>query len=200
MCPVSPDTGRKAAAFPSGGLALAWLPVTEAPKYLSLFIFLAVLCAWPLGIGLYWLLRHAAERRFRQMEHPDDLTSEEMLNELRYGFIHRRQVVVRTQAEYLPFLIERIRESIDRGLGDDQVRTLLERIDLHKPHTRQKAMFPIECDGISSDLVLEWMRDEADRIELTIWAVKPVAVAVKRFATGIPKAVPRLRAANPPQD
>lgn len=174
--------------------------MTDAPKYLSWFLFIAVASAWPLGIGLYLLLRHLAEKRMHRLEHPDDLTSEEMLNELRYGFIHRRQIVVRTQTEYLPFLIERIRESIDRGLGDEQVKSLLERIDLHKPHTRQKAMFPIECEGISSDLVLEWVRDDADRIELTVWAVKPVARAVKRFAAGIPKAVPCLRATNPPRD
>ncbi|GAA5480937.1 hypothetical protein [Haloferula sargassicola] len=174
--------------------------MTEAPKYLSHFLFIAVLCAWPLGIGMYLLLKRLAERKLHQMEHPDDLTSEEMLNELRYGFIHRRQVVVRTQTEYLPFLIERVRESIDRGLGDEQVRTLLDRVDLHKPQSRQKAMFPIECEGISSDLVFEWIRDEADRIELTVWAVKPVAAAVKQFATGIPKAVPRLKATNPPRE
>ncbi|MBB5352181.1 hypothetical protein HNR46_002424 [Haloferula luteola] len=167
---------------------------------LFLYPFLAVLGFWGLGLGLYFLLKHRAERQLREAEHPDSLTSEELLDELRHGFIQRRKVTVRTHTEYLPFLIERIRETIDRGLGDDQVQSLLERIDLHKPGTHQKAMFPIECDGISSDLMLEWIRDSADRIELTIWAMRPVAKAVKKFAAGIPRAIPNRDAANRLQD
>lgn len=159
----------------------------DAPGSLSRFLIVAVLVAWPVGIGLWLLLRHLAERRQQQLENPESLTTTELLDELEHGFIPRQRLKFRTTTEYLPFLLERIRENIDLGITEDQAAALLDRQAHSKPGEIRRAMFTVECEGITSDLLFEWVRDEADRIALEVTAVPPIARALRDFRKTIPK-------------
>jgi hypothetical protein len=159
----------------------------DAPGSLSRFLIVAVLLAWPVGIGLWLLLRHLAERRQQRLENPDSLTTTELLDELEHGFIPRQKLGFRTTGEYLPFLLERIRETIDLGITEDQAAALLDRQAHSKPGVTRRAMFTVECEGITSDLLLVWTRDPADRIQLEVTAVPPIARALRDFRKTIPK-------------
>jgi hypothetical protein len=164
--------------------------MAEGPDLLSRFLTLLAVCAWPLGIAAVFGLRKLYHRRLDRLEHPASLTSDELLEDLRHAFLKLQTVTLHTQTEYLPYLIERIREIIDRGLAETQVQTLLVRIDQHRPGEIRKAVFPIECEGVSSDLRMVWVRDEADRITIEITAIPRVIRALKEFRKSIPKAGP----------
>jgi hypothetical protein len=164
--------------------------MSDGPTVLSRTFIILALCAWPLGILAVLALRRFYHSRLDKIEHPDSVTSEEILDELRHGFLKRRTITLHTQTEYLPFLIERIRETIDRGLAETQVQTLLVRIDNHRAGDIRQAVFPIECDGVSSDLHFIWVRDQADRITLEITAIPRIIRALKEFRKTIPKADP----------
>ena len=167
--------------------------MSDGPTLLSRALIIIAACSWPLAIGGVFLVRRLAARRLDQLEHPDSLTREELLEDLRHGFLKRHTITLHTQTEYLPFLIESIRETIDRGLSETQVQTLLVRIDHHRPGDIRNAVFPVECEGISSDLNFVWVRDSADRITIEITAIPRVIRALRRFRKSIPVSTPARR-------
>lgn len=140
-----------------------------------------------LGVGLGWYLTHRWHQKIERLGEAS--SSREMLEEMKAAFVPRKTVEIRTQTEYLPFLFECIIENVDSGFGAKQVKMLLERIQIHKPHDVRNAIFPIEIGGVSSDLDFQWARDRQDRIQIFILADPKVARALKRHSRTIPSAV-----------
>ncbi len=156
-----------------------------SPVSLSIFVALAGLALWGLVIILCWLVRRRIVREYEQL---GESTSEEMLDEMS-KWSPRQVVRIHTQVEYLPFVFESIREIADNGFDDKQMLSLLERIEIHRPHEVRQAVFPIEVAGKRSDLHLRWSRDASDRIELAITAAPKIAKALREQKKKIPKAV-----------
>lgn len=159
--------------------------MNSASTDLATFLIAGVLIGWPTALFLIWLLRRRCERKLDAL---GECSSEEMLEELDSAFTPQARVTIRTQTEYLPFVIETIREQIDHGLEDQQVRTLIERIDHQRPHHERRAVFPVESKGVTSNLALEWVRDDRDRIELRVHAAPEIIRALREHKRRIPKA------------
>ena len=159
--------------------------MSEPLKDLSRFIILCVIVAWPVG----WAMTVWLKRRWGRVYDDKEASSEEILRELKREFTPSRRTVIRTQTEYLPFLFECIRENIDGGFEDPQVKSLLGRVDLQKPDHERSAVFTVVSAGKRSDLHLRWRRDAWDRIELRVQGAPPIIRALREHKRRIPKAV-----------
>lgn len=156
------------------------------PEFFPKASLIAVLVGWPLALAIAWYLRRRLSRRFDRL---GESTSEEVLDELDRHYPATLGIRIRTQTEYLPFVFECIREQVDSGFEDLQVRSLLQRIETHRPFEEKKAVFPIEVSQMSSDLRFQWIRDPSDRIELRIHSVPRVIRALRDHKRRIPRAV-----------
>lgn len=157
----------------------------SVPDHLTGLIISAVVGAWLLAIAGILILRWHYNRRIERI---GEASSEEILAELKTAYKQAPRIRIQTQTEYLPFLIESIRENIESGLGDDQVQLLLERIENHRLGDERQAMFPIESSERSSDLRLSWTCDENQRIDLRIQGDPVIILALREFKKKIPKA------------
>lgn len=157
----------------------------DASSDLSTFLIAGVIVVWPTALLLTWLMRRRCAQKIERL---GECSSEEMLEELDSAFAPQGKVTIRTQTEYLPFLIEAIREQIDQGLDDQQVRSLIERIDHQRPHHERRAVFPVESHGVTNNLSLEWVRDDEDRIEFKVRAAPDIVRALKKHKKTIPRA------------
>lgn len=158
----------------------------ELPIAFSGLVLLIALVVWGLTMLLGWLIRR---RWVREFERLGEATSEEMLDELETAYSPRQTVRIHTQVEYLPFVFESIREIAENGFDDKQMLSLLERIEIHRPHEVRQAVFPIEVSGKRSDLHFQWSRDPSDRINLRVTAAPKIARALREQKKKIPKAV-----------
>jgi len=143
------------------------------------------LAVWGLVVLLGWLIRR---RLVQEFERRGESSSEEMLDELENAYSPRQTVCIHTQVEYLPFVFESIREIAENGFDDKQMLSLLRRIEFHRPHEVRRAVFPIEVSGKTSDLFLQWSRDQNDRIAIRITAAPKIARALREQKKKIPKA------------
>lgn len=168
-------------------MGLWWLEVPDPShvKALSNFFLIAVAVSWPLAFLLIWFLKRHWGGQYDRL---GESSSEEMLDELKREYAPRKRTVIRTQTEYLPFVLECIRENIDSGLEDLQVQSLLERIERHRPDEERRAVFVVEIDGQPREVRLRWTRDASDRIELHVQAPPAVVSALKEHKKRIPKA------------
>jgi hypothetical protein len=157
----------------------------ENPDSIPNLIIGMILAAWPVGLVLAWIFKRRLAERYERL---GESTEEEMLGELATAYGTRRRIEIHTPTEYLPFVFEGIREVTDSGFDDKQMRSLLERIDHHRPHDFRQAVFPIETGGRSSDLLFQWSRDEGDRIRLRITAAPRIIRALREQKKKIPKA------------
>ena len=157
----------------------------ETSDAISNMIIWAILVAWPVGLTLAWYFKRRLAERYERL---GESTEEEMLGELATAYGVRRRIEIRTPTEYLPFVFESIREVTGSGFDDKQMRSLLERIDHHRPHDFRQAVFPVEVGGRRSDLLFQWTRDEGDRIRLRITAATPIIRALREQKKKIPKA------------
>lgn len=158
--------------------------VPSDPDFPRLALF-AVAVAWPAALALGWLLRR---RLLEKYERLGESTSDEMLAELAGAYAPRRGIRIVTPTEYLPFVFEGIREVVDAGFDDRQMRSLLERIDRHRPHDFRQAVFPVVVGGRRSDLLFQWSRDAGDRIRLRITAAPRIVRALREQKRRIPRA------------
>lgn len=161
--------------------------MSEAPEHFGRFLVITVVVSWVVGGTLFWWLRRRALNRLDRME---ESTSEEMLEELDKAWKPRPAITIRTQTEYLPFLVESIREVIDRGLDDDQVICLQERFEHSRPNESRTATFTVETRGQADTICFDWRRDDSDRIELRVRAAPAIVRALKAHRRKIPKARP----------
>jgi hypothetical protein len=157
----------------------------SAASDLSTFLIAGVLIVWPLALGLIWWMRRRCAQKLDRL---GECSSEEMLEELDAAYAPQGGITIRTQTEYLPFVVEAIREQIDRGLDDEKVRMLIERIDHQRPNLERHAVFPVEVDGDTSNLALQWVRDPQDRIELKVRAAPSIIRALRNHKKQIPRA------------
>lgn len=155
------------------------------PESITQLFILAVVMAWVLAIVSILLLRRYYIGRLDRL---GESSSEEILEELESAYPKQRNILIRTQTEYLPYVFEAIRENIDHGFDDRQVQTLLERIEIHRPHEERNAVFPVETQQVTSDLRLSWTRDSSDRIKLRIHANATVIQALRAQKKKIPRA------------
>jgi hypothetical protein len=157
----------------------------ENPDAISKLVIWAIVVAWPVGLVLAWWFRRRLAERYDRL---GESTEEEILGELASAYGTRRRIEFRTPTEYLPFVFESIREVTRVGFDDKQMRSLLERIDIHRPHDFRQAVFPVDVGGRRSDLLFQWSRDEGDRIRLRITAATPIIRALREQKKKIPKA------------
>lgn len=157
----------------------------EAPDQIPKLILWAVFAAWTAGIVLAWFFKRRLTDRYERL---GESSSEEMLGELATAFNTRGRIDIRTPTEYLPFVFEGIREVTERGFDDKQMRSLLERIEVHRPHEFRQAVFPVDVGGRSSDLLFEWSRDAGGRIRLRITAAPRIIRALRVQKKKIPQA------------
>lgn len=158
----------------------------EPLQALSLFIYFCVILAGPAALLLLVIFKR---RMGRAYDGAVEASSEEILEELDREFTPLRRTTIRTQTEYLPFIFECIRENIDSGFEDPQMLSLLERIEIHRPHEERGARFTVVSGGQRSDLHLRWVRDSCNRILLRIQAAPPVIRALREHRRRIPGAV-----------
>lgn len=155
------------------------------PDNLPSLIIGAVIAAWLMALAGVLLLRWHYSRKIDRLE---ESSSEEMIEELEQAYAPAPQVRIRTQTEYLPYVIETIRENVDSGLAEQQVRMLLERIENHRPDRESHAVFPVECGRSTSDLRLSWRCDANSRIELVIQGDPRIIRELRKTKRRIPKA------------
>lgn len=153
---------------------------------LSHFFYLCGALTIPVGWVLWILLKNHYDSAY---DRTVEASSEEILEELDREFRPLRRTTIRTQAEYLPFVFECIRENIDAGFEDPQVMLLLERIESHRPDEERSARFTVVSRRQPCDLHLRWVRDSCDRILLRIQGAPPVIRALKDHQRRIPRAL-----------
>jgi hypothetical protein len=154
---------------------------------LSRFFYLCGFLLIPVTWALVALCRRYCERQY-DLRAPEAGT-EEILAELEREFAPVRRATIRTQTEYLPFLLESIRENIDSGFEDRQVRALLERIELHRPGDERCATFTVMSGRRRSEVHLSWVRDSCDRICLRVRGAPRIVGALRAHQRRIPRAV-----------
>lgn len=157
----------------------------EVPEISFSLVIGAVIGAWLMAIAGIVLMRWFYTRRHDRL---GEASSEEMIDELESAYSAAPRVRIQTQTEYLPFVIESIRENIESGLGDDQVQLLLERIENHRQGDERQAIFPVEAQHRSSDLRLNWTCDTSHRIDLVIQGDPVIVRALRELRKKIPKA------------
>lgn len=156
------------------------------PDSLTALSLYGVVGAWILAfVGILVMRRYYS----RRLERLGESSTEEMIEEMATSYAPSARVRIRTQTEYLPFILETIRENIDSGLDDLRVQTLLERVDNHHPGDERKAVFHVEVNAVTSDLRFRWTRDAQDRIDLIIHGDPDVIRALREQKRRIPKAV-----------
>lgn len=158
----------------------------QLPVSLTALFIYGVVGAWVLALAGILIMRRYYSRKFEQL---GEASTEEMIDELSSSYTPSARVRIRTQTEYLPFILETVRENIDSGLDDLRVQVLLERVENHHPGDERKAVFPVEVEGITSDLRLRWTRDAQDRIDLTVRGTPVIIHALREQKRRIPKAV-----------
>ncbi|MEM1083277.1 MAG: hypothetical protein AAGI48_04085 [Verrucomicrobiota bacterium] len=156
------------------------------PESLTALFIYGVVGAWVLALAGILIMRRYYSRKLEQL---GESSTEEMIEELSTSYTPSARVRILTQTEYLPFILETVRENIDSGLDDLRVQTLLERVDNHHAGDERKAVFPVDVEGQTSDLRLCWMRDEHDRIDLTVRGAPNIIEALREQKRRIPKAV-----------
>jgi hypothetical protein len=158
----------------------------EPLQALSRFILICVLVTGPVA----WVLLVLFKRHYgRIYDGKVESSPDEVLAELDREFSTVRKTTIRTQAEYLPFLFECIRENIDGGFEDPQMISLLERIQIHRPDEERSAMFAVVTDQRLSNLHMKWVRDSCDRIQLQVQGAPKVIRALRDHKRRIPRAV-----------
>ncbi|MEP4076603.1 hypothetical protein [Haloferula sp.] len=157
----------------------------DIPDNLTALVIGAVIGAWLLAIVGILVMRWHYTRRLERL---GEASSEEMIVELEGAYHPTPRVRIQTQTEYLPFVIETIRENIDSGLREQQVQMLLERIEKHRLGDERQAMFPVESRQISSELRLNWTCDAHHRIDLRVQGDPLVVRALRELKNKIPKA------------
>lgn len=135
---------------------------------------------------LGWLLK----RGWVGKQPDGESTSEEMLAELESAYLPRRRVEIRTQTEYLPFLLETLCEMADEGFGDRQLRMMLHRMNRPESSLPRRALFPILSRGRRSELDLSWTLDDSGRIRLFVLAAPELTRALRHHARRMPGASP----------
>ena len=157
----------------------------EPLQALSRFFYLSGFLLIPVTLALAMIFKHRWGRAYDEnVEH----SPEEVLAEMDREFTPLRRTTIRTQAEYLPFLFECIRENIDSGFEDPQMRSLLDRIERHRPNEERNARFTVVAGRQRSNLHLRWVRDSCDRILLRIQGAPPVIRALRDHKKRIPRA------------
>lgn len=151
------------------------------------YVGATVALVWIGGGGLYWLLRRRYSDQFDRL---GETSSEQMLDELEKEWKPRPAITLRTQAEYLPFVIESVREVVDRGLDDDKMICLQERFENSRPNESRTATFTVEAAGRTDTLQFDWRRDDSDRIEIRVRAAPPIIRALKAQRRKVPKSRP----------
>jgi hypothetical protein len=145
----------------------------------------AAIGAWLMAIAGILLMRW---HYIRKLDRIGEASSEEIIGELTSAYVAAPQVRIQTQTEYLPYVIETIRENIDSGLGEDQVQLLIERIENHRQGDERTAIFPIESQNRSSDLRLNWTCDASHRIDLQVQGDPTIVGALRKLKKRIPRA------------
>ncbi len=153
---------------------------------LSTFIFICVAVTGPVAWGMWILLKRRYDRAY---ENAPEASTEEILEELDREFTPSRRTTIRTQTEYLPFLLECIRGKIDSGFGETQMIWLLRRIEFHRPDEERRAMFTVTRGKERSYLHFSWVRDSCDRILLRIQGAPAIIQALREHKRRIPKAL-----------
>ncbi|MGB6223130.1 hypothetical protein [Haloferula sp.] len=159
--------------------------MSTIPDNLPTLVIGTVIGAWLLAITGILVMRRYYSRRLDRL---GEASSEEMIKELDSAYRRAPRVRIQTQTEYLPFVIETIRENIDAGLADQQVETLLSRIENHRLGDERQAMFPVEVQNVSSELRLRWTCDAQYRIDLRIQGDPAIVAALQELKKRIPKA------------
>ncbi len=147
-------------------------------------IIWAAIVGWPVALVVAWGLKRRWGLRYDRL---GESSSEEMIDELNRAYATRRSTVIRTSTEYLPFVFEWIREVVDGGFDDVQMRSLLDRIDFHRPGDHRQAVFPVEVKGRTVDLLFQWSRDSGDRVRLRVTAAPTIIRALREQKRKIPK-------------
>lgn len=153
---------------------------------LSTFIFVCVAVTGPVAWGMWVLLKRRYDRAY---ENAPEASTEEILRELDREFTPSRRTTVRTQTEYLPFLLECIHKEVDSGFGETQMIWLLRRIEFHRPDEEKRAMFTVAIGKQRSDLHFRWVRDACDRILLRIQGDPDIIDALREHKKRIPRAI-----------
>src|SRR5690606_17539997 len=157
------------------GYTRGWIMPHPSENAAHLFVWAAA-ATWPLLLVVGWMLKRRWARRYERM---GESTSEEMLAELAGAYAPRRTIRIHTPTEYLPFVLESIREVVDSGFDDKQMLSLLQRVEIHRPHDERRAVFPVEVGGRRTDLLFVWSRDAADRMRLGITAAPTIIRALR---------------------
>ncbi len=111
---------------------------------------------------------------------------EEIEQELEAAFVERESVELWTTQEYFPLLLDKIKLVLDSGFPDSQIAALVHRVSTQRIRNYRSAVFPIRVDGVSSDMELQWLSPDKERINMLITADPRIVEVVKNEAANLP--------------
>ncbi|MDQ8192672.1 hypothetical protein [Roseibacillus persicicus] len=129
------------------------------------------------------LVRWLSNRPEQHIEY----TPEEIGSEMDAAFVVRDTIRINGHTEYAPIILSSIRKLVDLGFGQKQEDSVIFRLENQPPDHFRSAVYPIEIDGVASDIDFQWVRDsEVDRFVLCITAVPILISAVESSSETIP--------------
>jgi hypothetical protein len=107
-------------------------------------------------------------------EQGSDDSPEDILAEMEAAFVQREILTFTVHTNSVGVMLHRLTEAVGLGFGTRQAETLAYRIS--NQHSREyfSAAYPVEVNGISSDLEFQWYREEERTARIAICAVDDV--------------------------
>ena len=104
----------------------------------------------------------------------DNVVDEDILAEMEAAFVQREILTFTVHTNSVGVMLHRLTEAVGLGFGTRQAETLAYRISNQHSLEYFSAVYPVEVNGISSDLEFQWCREEERTARIAICAVDDV--------------------------
>lgn len=101
-------------------------------------------------------------------------SQEDILSEIDEVFVDREVLSFSVNLQSVPVLLYRLTEAVGFGFTSRQAETLAHRVIHQHVQEYYQATYPIEVNGVPSDLEFQWCREQEDAVRIAICAVEEV--------------------------
>jgi hypothetical protein len=103
-----------------------------------------------------------------------DDSPEDILAEMEAAFVERDVLTFTIHTSSVGVMLHRLTEAVGLGFGTRQADTLVYRVANQRTREYFSAAYPVEVNGVSSDLEFQWCREDERTVRIAICAVDEV--------------------------
>ena len=91
-----------------------------------------------------------------------EYTPEEIQREMDAAFLDRDTIRVTGLTEYAPLVLSSMSSVVDTGFDQKQRDSIIFRLENQSSCYGRSAVYPVEVEGVASDIDFQWLRDQSD--------------------------------------